>query len=155
MGAAVALAARVVLAVVLAVAAVAKLRVRDATRTQTIALVGERYGGLVATSLPLVELALAVLLVAWWSSVPGVLAAALLVVFTCVLLRAQQRRVPCPCFGNTRGGPVGPFSIVRNGVLLAYAVLASGSPSGAGAGATILATIVLGAVAALAVVLAR
>jgi hypothetical protein len=155
MGAAVALAARVVLAIVLAGAAVAKLRARAATRAATVALIGARYGGPIAAVLPFVELVLAILLVAWWSNVPGVLAAALLIAFTCVLVRAQQRRLPCPCFGNTTAEPVGGFSIIRNGVLLAYAVIATGSPSGVSAAAAVVATVVLGAIAALSIVLAR
>ena len=68
--AAVSLASRIVLALVLAFAAAAKLRAAENTRAQTIALVGARRGPLVARALPFVEIAVAVALVAWWSPVP-------------------------------------------------------------------------------------
>jgi hypothetical protein len=61
------------------------------------------------------------------ASWPGWLAAALLLVFTGVLVRAEVRHVPCPCFGSgSSARPVGSLAIVRNGVLLALAVLATG-----------------------------
>ena len=61
--------------------------------------------------------------------------------------------MPCACFGaGAAEAPVGPASIVRNGVLAAFAVLAMGDPSGASAVATTAAfTVLFGAVAALAV----
>jgi hypothetical protein len=129
---AVALAARVVLALALSLAAIAKLRAPERTRTQTIDLIGDRYGAVVARSLPFVELGIAAALVAWWTAIPGIAAAVLLLLFTVVLVRAQARRLPCPCFGAaSRADAVGPLAIFRNGVLLAYAVLATASPSGA------------------------
>jgi hypothetical protein len=129
---AVALAARVVLALALILAAIAKRRAADRTRAQTIDLIGEHYGAVIARTLPFVELGIAVALVAWWTAVPGIAAAVLLMLFTLVLVRAQARRQPCPCFGAvSRADAVGPLAILRNGVLLAYAVLATASPSGA------------------------
>jgi hypothetical protein len=119
----------VVLAIVLALAAVAKLRARATTRRQMVALLGDRAGGVVARVLPWVELLLAVLLVVWWSAVPGVLAAALLLVFTGVVVRANVRHLPCACFGgNASNAPPGASAIVRNAVLVALAVLATASP---------------------------
>ena len=154
--AAIAFAARAVLAAVLLVAAVAKLRRRAATRTQTVALLGAGSGRAIATVLPFIEIVIAVALVVWTSAVPGVVAAALLLAFTGVLLRAQARRLPCPCFGGAGGGtPVGPAAIIRNAALVAYAVLATGSPSGANAGAALAAIAVLGAIAVVAVWAAR
>jgi hypothetical protein len=155
-GAAIAFAARAVLAGVLLVAAVTKLRHRAATRAQTVALVGARSGRAIATVLPFIEIVIAVALVVWPSAVPGVVAAALLLAFTGVLFRAQARRLPCPCFGGAGGiSPVGPAAIIRNAVLVAYAVLATGSPSGAKAGGALAAIAILGAIAVAAVWAAR
>lgn len=152
-----AFAARVVLAAVLAASATAKLRSRvafasEALRPQMGRLVGERYAPMIGPVLPPAELAVAVALVAWWSPVPGVVALALIGAFTVVLVRAQARHVPCMCFGAASlDVPVGPASIVRNGVLAALAVLAIGSPAGANAVATIALIIVFGAIATFAV----
>ena len=131
-----ALAARLVLAVVFLVAAVAKLRAAAATREQMTALLGARAGALVATWLPIVEIVLAVALVVWWSAVPGVVTALVLLAFIAVLVRADVRRLPCACFGaRANSKPVGTSAIVRNAVLVGLAVLATGSPSGASVGA--------------------
>ena len=151
--ASVSLAARLVLAAVLAIAATSKLRAGAANREQTIALVGERAGPPIATLLPFVELAIAIALVVWWSPVPGVVALLLLLGFSAIVVRAQLRRLPCPCFGGAGRGAAGPMSLVRNALLAAYAVLATASPSGAHAGATIVLTLVFGALAAVGVAL--
>jgi len=150
--AAVSLAARVVLAAALAFAAVAKLRVRDDTRRQTLALVGGRAGPVVAVALPFVELAVAVALVGWWSPIPAVVAVVLLLGFSAVLVRAQLRQLPCPCFGGVANKrATGASAIARNAVLVAYAVLATASPSGAGAVGVALLTVAFGVVAAAAI----
>jgi hypothetical protein len=152
-----ALAARVVLAAVLAASATAKLRARvslssDARQAQMGRLVSERYASMIGPVLPPAELAVAVALVAWWSPVPGVVALGLMAAFTVVLVRAQARHVPCLCFGvSSLDAPVGPASIVRNGVLAAFAVLAIGEPAGADVVATIVLVIGFGAVATIAV----
>lgn len=154
--AALALAARIVLAAVLVLSATSKLRASDTTRAQVVALVGPRAGGAVARALPFVELSLAVALVVWWSAVPGVVALLLVAAFTVVLVRAQSRRLPCPCFGGgVNADPVGPAAIVRNGVLAALAVVATGSPEGAHAVVVVVATVLLAAVTAAAVIAAR
>lgn len=126
--AALAWAARIGLAVMLVVAAVSKLRRRAATRVETVTLLGPRIGPPVAATLPFVEIALAIALVVWWSWVPGVLAAALVVAFTVVLVRANARHLPCACFGAGAGVPPGGFAILRNGALLALAILATATP---------------------------
>ncbi len=150
--ASVSLAARLVLAAMLALAAFAKLRSRATSREQTIALVGGATGPAVAAALPFVELAIAIALVVWWSAIPGVVALVLLLAFSAVVVRAQLRRLPCPCFGNAgRGGAAGPMSLVRNALFAAYAVLATASPSGAHAAATIVLVLALGALAGAAV----
>lgn len=154
--AALALAARIVLALVLASSAIAKLRSLGAVRQQIASLVSVRAAPLVAPLLPTAELLVAVGLVAWWSWVPGVVAVILLGLFTVVLVRAEARRVPCLCFGSSSlDAPVGSAGVVRNGVLAALAVLAFGDPAGAHPGATLAAVAVFGVVAAVAVRAAR
>jgi hypothetical protein len=155
--ASVALAARVVLAAVLAASATAKLRSRvalssEALQAQMRQLINERYAPMIGPVLPPAELAVAVALVAWWSPVPGLVALALIGAFTVVLVRAQARHVPCMCFGvSSLDAPVGPAAILRNGVLAGLAVLAIGDPAGANAVATIVLIVVFGAVAIVAV----
>jgi hypothetical protein len=154
--AALALAARIVLAVVLASSAIAKLRSLDAVRAQVRTLVSERAAPLLALLVPAAELLVAVGLVVWWTPVPGIVAVVLFALFTVVLVRAEARRVPCLCFGASKlDTPVGPAGVIRNGILGALGVLAVGSPSGAAAGATIVAVVGFGAVAAVAVRAAR
>jgi hypothetical protein len=142
-----ALAARIVLAAALAFAAIVKLRNQSDVRAQMAELFGSRAASAAALVVPVVELVLAVALVAWWSPVPGVVAAIVLVAFTVVVVRAQVWRVPCPCFGGSANArPAGPAAVVRNGVLIAEAVLATGDPRGAAIGATALWVVALGAV---------
>jgi prepilin signal peptidase PulO-like enzyme (type II secretory pathway) len=154
--ASVALAARLVLATVLAGSAIAKMRSRAAVRQQVETLVSARAAPVVAAMLPVTELVVAALLVVLWTPLPGVVALTLLVLFTVVLLRAQARRVPCLCFGaSSLDTPVGPAAVVRNGVLAALAVLAIGTPSGASFGATLVAGAAFAIAAGLAVRAAR
>ena len=124
MGSAVAFVARVILAIVLLVAAISKLRRRDDVRRDTIALVGEQYGPAVATVLPFVEIVLAFGLLLVWNPLPGILTGLLLLAFTVVSVRAQARRLPCPCFAGSKA--VGPMAIVRNGALIVCAIFATG-----------------------------
>ncbi len=150
---AVALAARVVLALALAGAAVGKLRDREHVITQMDALLGARLGTIAAIGVPVAELAIAIALVAVpGSGLPTVAAVVLLLAFTVVLVRAQSQHVPCPCFGGgATASPVGPRAVLRNGVLLALAVLATGNPSGASAAATLGWVVLFGAAALLVV----
>jgi hypothetical protein len=151
-----ALAARIVLAVVLASSAIAKVRSRAAVREQVATLVSPRAAPVLAPLLPAVELLVAVGLVAWGSGVPGVVAALLLALFTVVLVRAEARRVPCLCFGSSKlDTPVGPAGVIRNGLLAALAVFSIGSPSGAGVVATLAAVAGFGVLAWLSVRAAR
>jgi hypothetical protein len=154
---ALALAARLVLSAAFLLAAAAKVVDRDRVVAQFGELVGPRAGLPVSVALPALEGVLAIALVAApRSAVPGWCAAAVLFVFTLVLVRAQARHVPCPCFGGgTTARPVGPAAIVRNGVLLAVAVLATGSIDGARAPSVTAWALVLGVVAALVVRAAR
>ena len=140
----------------LVVSARAKLRSNAVVRRQIALLVSDRLAPILASALPSAEIIVAVALVAWWSPVPGFVALALLATFTVVLVRAQARHVPCVCFGAARlDAPIGPSSVVRNGVLGGLAVLAIGAPSGAFAAATIGIGIMFGAVAAGAISAAR
>ena len=151
-----ALAARIVLAVVLASSAIAKLQSLGAVREQVATLVSERAAPLIAPLLPATELFVAVALVAWWSGVPGIVAVVLLALFTVVLVRAEARRVPCLCFGASKlDTPAGPAGVIRNGVLGALAVFAIGSPSGASVPATLAWVAGFGVIAAIAVRAAR
>ena len=154
--ASVALAARLVLATVLAGSAIAKLRSRAAVRQQVETLVNARAAPVVAAMLPVTELVVAALLVVLWTPLPGVVAVILLALFTVVLLRAQARQVPCLCFGaSSLDAPVGPAAVVRNGVLAALAVLATGTPTGASFAATLVAGAAFAIAAGLAVRAAR
>jgi len=151
-GASVAFAARVVLAGALVVSAVAKLRAPAEVRRRVGAIMSDRLGAFAGRGLPGVELAVAVALIVLWGPVPGVVALAMLAVFTVALVRAQARKVPCACFGaGTSDAPPGAAAVVRNGVLAALAVLAIGSPSGADAGPTIVWCLVFGAATTLAI----
>jgi len=138
------------------VSAVAKLRAPAEVRRRVGAITGDRLGAFAGPGLPGVELVVAVALVVFWGPVPGVVALAMLAVFTVALVRAQARRVPCVCFGaGASAAPPGAAAVVRNGVLAALAVLAIGSPSGAEAGATIGWCIGFGVVTAAAIRAAR
>jgi uncharacterized membrane protein YphA (DoxX/SURF4 family) len=152
-----ALAARVVLAIVLIVSAIAKLRLRAEPTTQLARLqmgrlVGQAFAPVIESVLPVAEIGVAIGLVAWWSAAPGVVALVLLGAFTVVLVRAQVQHVPCLCFGNASlDAPVGPWSIVRNGWLAALAVVAIGDPAGAKLIGTAVSCVVLGAITVVAV----
>jgi hypothetical protein len=121
-------ASRGIVAGVLVTAAVAKLRDRRATRA---ALVASRLPASLDVTLPVVEAFTALgLLVERRTAWAAYVACALLVAFTVFLVVEMQRGVeqPCPCFGAAGSGePTGARTIVRNLVLLALAVLATGT----------------------------
>lgn len=118
--------ARLLLAGVFVVSAVAKFRDRPGARTAV-----EQFGvpralvGLVAAALPIVELVCAVLLL---TADPGatlgaVGSALLLIAFTIAItvnLR-RGRRFSCHCFGQVSGGEIGWPTVARNLVLLSLA----------------------------------
>jgi thiol-disulfide isomerase/thioredoxin len=119
----VSLALRLALAVVFAVAAVAKLTGRAGFRRA----LGEFGvpGGLVApvaVALPVAELGIAVALVlpvVGWAA--AIAAVALLVAFSAVVGAnlARGRAPECNCFGRLSAGPVGRETLIRNVVLAA------------------------------------
>jgi Methylamine utilisation protein MauE len=133
---ALALAARIVVAAAFVVAAVQKLRALPAMRAQLegFGVPGALVGASVA-ALPAAELVTAALLVALpRSSVPPFVAVGLLAVFTGAVIGnlSRGRRPPCPCFGaGTSDVPISARTVVRNGWLLALAVVATGSIDGA------------------------
>ncbi len=133
--AALALAARGVLAIMLAWAAVAK--VRDAKRLPTEL----RAFGIppalsmpAAIAIPSVELAIAVTLISIpHSSVPAFAAVGLLALFTGAVVAnlLRENAAPCPCFGAVAvERSVAGRTLFRNAWLLALAVLATGDPTG-------------------------
>lgn len=140
----VAAAGRLVVAGALAVAAAAKILDRRVAAQRMVLLLGP-VGRPVAAVLPVVELVLAVALLAWWTPVPGLVALALLVVFTAALGRAAHARVPCPCFGGAASTPPDARDFSRNALLAVAALAATGSPVDAGPGGTMLLAFAFGA----------
>ena len=122
-------AAAVAVAGVLAVAAVAKWRDRAGTFSSFTRLQLPAPRAL-ASLVPIAELTIALGLLAVPSAAAW--AAALLIAsFTVVLGRAVVAGldVPCACFGATRNEPVSHVELVRNVLLIALAVVASGASS--------------------------
>jgi hypothetical protein len=154
-GPALALACRIVLAGVLAVAASAKIVDRRALPGRLRAMgVTSGWDTRLAVGLPVAELALALtLLVFPRSPLPAMAAVALLALFTGFLVATVRRAVPCPCFGSVRTARAasGSTAIARNGFLLAIAVIATGSVDGARPGATVLFSALAGSIAVAAV----
>jgi thiol-disulfide isomerase/thioredoxin/uncharacterized membrane protein YphA (DoxX/SURF4 family) len=123
-----ALIARLVLTPVFAVAGFTKLADQDKTR-EMLAGFGAPQAHLrwMALALPLVELAVAVALIAPPLAYAGALAAAaLLLLFTGIIVfnLARGRRPACNCFGQISATPIGPITLIRNGILTALALLA-------------------------------
>jgi hypothetical protein len=154
-GPALALACRIVLALVLALAAVAKINDRAALPGRLRAMgVAPSWSQPIAIGLPVAELAVAVALgLAYHASWPAVAAFVLVAAFTVFLVATARRAVPCPCFGTVRTARVTslPAAVLRNGVLLALAVLATGSVDGARAGSTVVVAAIVAAGASVAV----
>jgi uncharacterized membrane protein YphA (DoxX/SURF4 family) len=74
---------------------------------------------------PWLEIGLgALLVVGVWRAAVALAAAAMLIVFTGLLVvrLAQGRRPPCACFGAWSARPIGLGSVVRNVVLIALAL---------------------------------
>lgn len=118
------MAAAAVLALTFAWAGAAKLGRRAEVAAGFNAL-GLRRAGLLARAVPVVELALAVALLAA-PAAGGAAAVVLLACFSFVLARALHRgvAVPCACFGQASGPPLSWVELARNGLLGALAVVA-------------------------------
>jgi hypothetical protein len=155
LGPAIALGCRIVLAGVLAVAAVAKLADRHALPGRLRAMgIARPWDARLAAALPVVEIVVAGTLVgAARSPLPAVAAVVLLGAFTVFLVASIRRGVPCPCFGTVRTAAAasGAGAIVRNGLLMALGVIATGSVDGARVGGTVLVAVIGAAAAALVV----
>ena len=115
------LVARLVLAGVFALAALAKLADRAGSRRALIDFgVPAALAPPVAVLLPLAEVAIAAALVAvasaWWSALGAL---TLLFLFTAAIgvHLARGRNPNCGCFGRLFSAPTGPGSLVRNGLL--------------------------------------
>lgn len=83
--------------------------------------------GFVIPFVPWIEIVVGALLcVQVAQPIPAVIALAMLVVFTglLVLRLAQGKHPPCACFGSWSARPLGWRHLVRNAVLIAVAVLA-------------------------------
>ena len=145
----VALAARVVVAIILAVSGVGKLLALGPTFRASRSQYG-RYAWitlLVALVLPVYELVLAVLLIVVDASWPSWLAFLTFAAFTVVLVRRIVRndRRPCNCFGaasKKRDLSIG--SLLRNAWFLALSLIATGTATMAEPSA-VLGTVLLGA----------
>jgi hypothetical protein len=124
-------AARFALAVALAYSAAAKVHEGRALPAQMRAFgIPGSFAVVTAVAVPALELAIAVSLLGFVDSpVPAFAAIALLAVFTGALLAnlARDDPAPCPCFGAPAQRPVSARALVRNGWLLALAVLATDS----------------------------
>lgn len=88
--------------------------------------IGIRWVPAVAIGLPAIEGAVAAgLLLPWTAGVAGAGAALLLAAFTAAIVRllARGEHPNCSCFGAASSAPIGPATLVRNGLLLALAAL--------------------------------
>jgi thiol-disulfide isomerase/thioredoxin/uncharacterized membrane protein YphA (DoxX/SURF4 family) len=129
-------AARVVLAIVFAVAGLAKLADRPGTRALAVSFgVPASLAGLVEWLLPVAELACAIALIPSATATFGAIATlAMLLVFIAAISwsLAQGRRPECHCFGQIHSSPVGWTTVARNVVLagLAAFVIVQGNANG-------------------------
>ena len=118
------------LAVVFVVSAVGKLRDQAGTRIATAEFgIPPALSRAVSVGLPVVELAVAALLVLPVTArVGGIAAAALLSAFTVAIVRliARGESPDCHCFGQISSRPVGWATVARNLALLGVAVVTVG-----------------------------
>jgi peroxiredoxin/uncharacterized membrane protein YphA (DoxX/SURF4 family) len=132
----IALAARLLLAIVFAAAAVGKLHDQPGGRRALAGFgIPERSVAPVAVLLPLAELATAVALVPRSSARWGAIAALfLLLLFVAGIARAMSRgEAPdCHCFGHLGSAPAGRRTLIRNAVLALLAVLLAAYGPGEG-----------------------
>ncbi len=119
------LVARIALALVFAVAGLAKLADRAESQKAIVDFgLPAALAGPLGVFLPLAELAVAVALIptstAWWGAVGG-LALLLLFIAGIGVNLAQGRKPNCHCFGQIYSSPAGWSTLIRNGVLAAIA----------------------------------
>lgn len=146
--------AALVVAATLVLAAVPKARAPHATAA-TFRALGLPLAPALARAVPAVEVAVAAVLAA----VPlagGVAALVLLAAFTVVLVRAVVAgvEVSCSCFGTSSHGPVSGVSVLRNGLLMGAAVVATGGRPGVPSLEAVVTVTVVAVVGAVVVALA-
>jgi uncharacterized membrane protein len=75
---------------------------------------------------PAVEAGVAITLVLW-PALGGFAALVLLLVFTAVIVRSLRSGIhaPCACFGAHRSSTLSPWDVLRNGMLMALAAVAT------------------------------
>jgi hypothetical protein len=121
------LAARLLLAGIFAVAALAKLADRSGARRGVMAFgVPRAAAALVGSTMIATEFGIAALLVAGpWTRAGAVAALVVLAGFGAVVLvsLARGRRPECHCFGGLSSGPLGWPTLARNGCFAALAAL--------------------------------
>ncbi len=129
---------RLVLAGVFGLAAVTKLADLPGSRTAMRDFgIPERYAGPAGLALPLVEFAVAILLLpqatAWWAVLLGL--GLILTFIVGIGYTLSQGRTPdCHCFGQVYSEPVGKSTLVRNAIFAALAgLLVVQGPDGQGA----------------------
>lgn len=128
-------ASAVVLAVVFALAAVAKLRDLDAT-VEGFGALGLPSPAVFAAAIPLAEVAIVALLLIVPAA--GAIAALVTLAFFTTFLIGRLRagvRAPCACFGSARALPMSGADVLRNALLvvLALASLPADRPGGVNA----------------------
>lgn len=125
--------ARASLALVLGTAGLAKLADRAGSRQAMVGFgVPESVAGVLGMTLPALELILAVALIpAATAHVAGLAAGLLFLVFLggVSYQLARGRRPDCHCFGQLHSKPIGPATLVRNGVLLSLAAVVALGPA--------------------------
>jgi thiol-disulfide isomerase/thioredoxin len=133
--------ARVLLALVFAVAGAAKLADREGSRQAIVDFgVPSSLAAPLGLLLPLAELAVAATLLpastAWWGALGALALLSVFVVGISINL-ARGRTPDCHCFGQLHSAPVGWKTLARNGALAVVAgfVLWEGYYGGAGPGA--------------------
>ena len=119
------LVARILLALIFAVAGVAKLADREGSRRAVVDFgVPSVLAAPLGLLLPLAELVVAAALIpsatAWWGAL-GALLLLLLFVAGISFNLARGHRPDCRCFGQIHSAPVGWKTLLRNGVLAAIA----------------------------------
>lgn len=131
--------ARCVLALVFAIAAAGKLAdLKGFRRTLVEFGVPAPFAGIGVVALPVVELAVAALLVPTATGRAAAGAALVLLLAFCLAVGRVLRRgerPDCGCLGRARASRVGPATLVRNAILgvLAALVLVGGAGAGMGA----------------------
>ena len=125
-------AARLTVGVVLVSSGVAKLVSRQGSESQLARFgVPGALSSVASVGVPLLELAVAVLVLAVPGRWPTWLAVGAFALFTGFVAAELQRgeREPCRCFGSLSNRPMSTRALARNAWLLALAVIATGASS--------------------------